>query len=482
LDGLDEVPESDRAECVDHINRFIREQGLVRVVICSRTHEYSIIGRELQVEGVLELLAPGHQQIADYMARAGPAYSDIAAAIDTDPTLWELMRSPLVLSVVALTYRDRDATALCLRGTPSQRLTRLFEAYVQRMLDHRPSRYSPAQTRRWLGWLARSMDDRSQSEFHLDRLKPDWLPTPIARRLAAYAPALVVGVSSGVGVGVLIGAAQGGTFGLFFLLVFGLQQERLQPLATRLRVPPSLLVGAIVAAALGLPEVFTVGAVDGLVEGLFFGLFGGLTFQLRRTEPVEELSWVWGRAFVGLAIGAGAGLVCGFAYTLTSPRVDANDGLALGLFFGAALGVGYGLTPGLSERQTRPNEGIHRSLRHAAAMGAVLGLMFALPFGLAFSAEEALLFQAFFGLSAGLVFGGSVCLEHGAIRVLLALHGLAPYNCVDFLQDATNRLFLRQVGGGYIFIHRLLLEHFARADRDDRRPYDSGLDPPCDHA
>jgi len=37
----------------------------------------------------------------------------------------------------------------------------------------------------------------------------------------------------------------------------------------------------------------------------------------------------------------------------------------------------------------------------------------------------------------------------------------APFNYIRFLDYATSRLFLRKVGGGYIFIHRMLLEYFA---------------------
>ncbi len=35
---------------------------------------------------------------------------------------------------------------------------------------------------------------------------------------------------------------------------------------------------------------------------------------------------------------------------------------------------------------------------------------------------------------------------------------------MPFLDDATDRLLLRRVGGGYLFIHRLLLEYFARLE------------------
>ena len=37
----------------------------------------------------------------------------------------------------------------------------------------------------------------------------------------------------------------------------------------------------------------------------------------------------------------------------------------------------------------------------------------------------------------------------------------APWNYPAFLDYAAERVFLRKVGGGYMFIHRMLLEHFA---------------------
>ncbi len=37
-----------------------------------------------------------------------------------------------------------------------------------------------------------------------------------------------------------------------------------------------------------------------------------------------------------------------------------------------------------------------------------------------------------------------------------------PWHYSQFLDYAAERLFLRKVGGGYIFMHRMLLEHFAQ--------------------
>jgi hypothetical protein len=39
-----------------------------------------------------------------------------------------------------------------------------------------------------------------------------------------------------------------------------------------------------------------------------------------------------------------------------------------------------------------------------------------------------------------------------------------PLNYARFLDYAAKRVLLRKVGGGYIFVHRLLLEHFAALD------------------
>jgi len=42
------------------------------------------------------------------------------------------------------------------------------------------------------------------------------------------------------------------------------------------------------------------------------------------------------------------------------------------------------------------------------------------------------------------------------------MKGRTPLNFVRFLDYAANDLnFLQKVGGGYIFIHRMLLEYFA---------------------
>jgi hypothetical protein len=67
----------------------------------------------------------------------------------------------------------------------------------------------------------------------------------------------------------------------------------------------------------------------------------------------------------------------------------------------------------------------------------------------------------FFGLVGGLRNGGLACLKHYVLRILLWRNDYAPLNYIRFLDYAAERVFLRKVGGGYIFTHRLLMEYFA---------------------
>ena len=60
--------------------------------------------------------------------------------------------------------------------------------------------------------------------------------------------------------------------------------------------------------------------------------------------------------------------------------------------------------------------------------------------------------------------GGWAYLRHYVLRLLLWRAGAIPWNYPRFLDYAAEHILLRKVGGGYIFVHRLLLEYFASLD------------------
>src|SRR5205814_3768602 len=65
------------------------------------------------------------------------------------------------------------------------------------------------------------------------------------------------------------------------------------------------------------------------------------------------------------------------------------------------------------------------------------------------------------GLLSGFLNGGVAWIKHNILRLLLWCRGCIPWSYPRFLDYAAEHILLRKVGGGYIFIHRLLLDYFA---------------------
>jgi signal peptidase I len=193
---------------------------------------------------------------------------------------------------------------------------------------------------------------------------------------------------------------------------------------------------------------------------------------------------------LGIGAGLGAGLSLGLAVWIANP-LDLGPGsaLSLGLILGAVCKLNTGLAAGLLggeiTSKTVPNEGIHRSAQMAMISGAASGLLSGIVVGLILglgtgmsvglshspnlglgaALASALIFGpiagSIVGFAAGLRYGGLACLQHLVLRLCLRYYDCLPRHYVDFLNYTAQRLFIRQVGGGYIFIHRLLQEHFA---------------------
>lgn len=64
------------------------------------------------------------------------------------------------------------------------------------------------------------------------------------------------------------------------------------------------------------------------------------------------------------------------------------------------------------------------------------------------------------GIFSGAIVGFA-CIQHLTLRFILYRANYIPWNYTHFLEYTTERIFLQKVGEGYIFVHRLLLEHFA---------------------
>jgi len=140
-------------------------------------------------------------------------------------------------------------------------------------------------------------------------------------------------------------------------------------------------------------------------------------------------------------------------------------------FLGVIAGAIYqGFSSRISETKSLPNQGIKLSMRNAIISGLTFGLVFGIMHVLIWVAFERpaktvlnaglFSFLNFFIITA-IWYGGLDFLLHYVLRLMLYLEGNTPRRYAHFLDYAASLIFLQKVGGGYIFIHRLLLEHFA---------------------
>jgi hypothetical protein len=447
LDGLDEVKREYREDCVRAINGF-RKEHLVPLVVCSRIADYQALTTRLGLQGAVLLQPLTPQQVDEYLRGAGMALSAVRETLQHDPTLQELAETPLMLSVITLAYRGRSVEDLQTLETTVARRKHVFESYVQRMFERRrvDHPYSPQQTIQWLAWLARKMSVHGQTVFLIEKLQPEWLPARSRRQMRIVAR-LAIGLGVGLGVGLALGLAVG--------LLYGL--------------------------------------VVGLIGGLLFGLVGeqvvGLGGGLDYVEPVELLEWSWGEVVrrlvgslvgglvLGLVLGVGVGLAGWLGGGLGRGLVfGLGVGLLSGLFNGLLLGLLGGLRSMEVEARISPNQGIWQSARNGLVVWLGSWPVFGVVVGLAGWLGGELVLGLGFGLSYGLVvaiilglrFGGGAVILHVVLRYFLLRDDYLPWDLVRFLDYATERIFLRKVGGGYIFIHRLLQDYFASLSQDQR--------------
>ena len=208
-------------------------------------------------------------------------------------------------------------------------------------------------------------------------------------------------------------------------------------------------------------------------------------------RPVETVQWKWSSPrgnwssmimngmLGGLLLGGLVGILLDLLH-LSLPNKYYNPFDLFPLFatlIAAVIGFLIGLFNILgalvqSDISVRlvPNEGIRRSSRNSflflGLYGGISGiLIYGLLGGLAFvSLLPPWMFAlttGLFGLYGGLKNGGIAIFQHLTLRFLLYCNGLAPWRYIRFLDQAVERVFLRKVGGGYIFVHRMLLEYFA---------------------
>ena len=494
LDGLDEVRTENRAVCVERINQLVKDYGL-QAVVCSRNQDYMTLNVRLGFYRAIYIQPLTAEQVNKYLKSAGDKLASLRATLQTHETLKGMAQSPLILNIMSLAYQDTSADDLSdpSLATDKERRQHLFDTYIARMFNRKTRVYDDKLSKKYLTWLARNMQQHNQEMFLIEDLQPSWLQARYWRWVYILTSRLITWLIGGLLAGLILGVTlspYSETSGLTRGLIFGpavgiavgfLDIFRIDTLNKwiGMRNFPAFwwvvtnivivyVIMGLVASIVGVFE-FEEQVIFGLIAGLIAGLRGRRERLETDIQTVEALRWSGEDAlYSGLTVGLIIGLIstivgfCGALGTSTGidPMSDLSNGLIGGLLIGLLAGLIGAIFTGLSSkiRETKsvPNEGIQLSIRNAILAGVVIGLVLGLL---------TLGWDTFIGLIFGLIgafwYGGLDVIQHYTLRLILLVQGHTPANYARFLDYAVDRIFLQKVGGGYRFVHRLLLEHFA---------------------
>lgn len=531
LDSLDEVVASHQKACVEAINTYIGKH-LSPLVVSSRTEDYLALGSRLHLQGAVQLQPLSREKIDGALLAGGERFAGLRQWLADDPTLAGLATTPLMVSVLALSYTGLPSMLFESHTREGEIRTWVLSNYIRRMFRRGASQPYPAPfVLGRLRWLAQLGMSRNRFVLQLEQLQPAGLLTPGQQRTHQWLTGALAGLVYGLivalainqtyaftdrldpsgwlreipgigGVGAFVGLIAGFTAALLFgpLLRGVAGQEgalRWQVLTRGALYGIGVGVGLGVVAALLVCATLTgwhsfwlaAGPLYGILNGLACGITAAILPRGGQVRVAERVRWSWAKARQGIsrqiAFGALAGaIVTGLLLlgTTLSPEASMTRAIALGqgLSVAALTPLLTMLLTGLSadavETRIWPNQGIHRSLRLGLALWAASGLgitavvamvSFAAnqtttsPYQLEAALVQGPIYGATLGFLAALYYGWHAALQHGVLRAMLALHHVLPLRLVPFLEACVDRAFLYRVGGGYIFIHRLLMEHIA---------------------
>lgn len=521
LDGLDEVTPVHRVACLNEINTYQGEHNFASLVVCSRSKEYFSQKTFLQLHSAVTVQPLTTQQIDDYLANAGEQLATLRTVLSHDTALLTLATNPFFLSILTLTYHGKMIEELPTTGTIEMRRRQIFAAYVKRMFEHRGavSDYTVQQTIDWLKWLASRMAQNHQTEFHIENMQPDWLWEKNLRRwyewtvgrpliyalrvlfsatysglvailVAILVDIIIIGINREL-LGILIGIFPGVLISLVSGIVRGWRKGFYIAVAG---IPTGAIFGALTSYLfLGLNKP-AMGLIVGLVTG---GIVEFIAFSIDRKGysgifPELVVGWSWRE--VKLSINRNnkilqVGLVLGGVGSfLVAATVSFENGIVKGLGVeGLMILAGlllFILGSGIQSKSISKhimvthNQWLRLSLLQGLYVCLAVGFCAFIGTWLVISIVNVAgnSFGWIYALIAGLAFGIATasssswvdCLRHLVLRKLLWRRGSIPRNYAHFLDYAVERIFLRKIGSGYIFVHRLLLEYFAISELETR--------------
>jgi eukaryotic-like serine/threonine-protein kinase len=402
-----------------------------------------------------------------------------------------------MLSIMVFAYRGKSAHELPEIDDIETERMHLLSVYIQRMFDRRKSSeqtYTVAETRHYLAWLAQKMQEHTLSVFQIEQMQPTWLSSERRQHyyrmlqlvylpfnllfygLSCFIAAYFIGVPPWL-LGPLVGLA-------VVISSWAFNNDKVK------NWRDAMVHSFIFALAWGLSFAVGYGVFNGVIIGILwftatqFSAVETARFYTQRGMSrnnivvVELLRFsrkniVLSSGIVGFIVGMLGVFIYGFVFGAAISPVQAAVGIIAGGIVNSLFAIYHsGLTGGEVEFHSQPNQGMRATFASAVSGALVVVLNQLLQGLLGYVVVSSLAYGLGLGFAvcftAGCfyfnTYGGFAIFQHIALRQVLHQDNFIPQNYARFLDYAASLILLRKVGGGYIFIHRYLLEYFAELD------------------
>ncbi len=205
LDGLDEVAEAKRDDCIHAINTFRKNPRYesVRMVICSRIQEYEELSTKVYLQAAIVLQPLTDQQIDARLQ--SDDLDELRALLRVDNVMREMARSAFLLFLMMRVYRNAHPGEIRCEGPPEERIRQLLSLYIESRFRERHSLYyRPRESLHYLTWLARKMAELSITIFDIGAINHLWLPED--KRDTYWTIAIGAGTVAGLASGAVLAA------------------------------------------------------------------------------------------------------------------------------------------------------------------------------------------------------------------------------------------------------------------------------------
>lgn len=459
LDGLDEVATQHRSECVQALNEFLQTHSQTEIIVCSRVEEYEALSEKLRVRSAVCVQPLTLEQIDLYIEKDGESLLQLREMVHRDTEIRELMSSPFILNVASFVYRSdslyRDSNTIDVQSFRQQLFDRYIDSVLEgsrevsytRRLPNQRQLYSMRRARYFMSYLARQMIRSSQTIFYIEDIQPSWLQSKL--------------------------------FKLQYFALF------------------SAMVASFIVLLLTILHI-CIGYMANLQSIILSALFFGLPISLfaigtafSDIETVETLNLSWNTVKKALHQTSSTFMfllvvspIFG-ARTIIENVLEADTAVdvfyisirmlfsLLGFCFSFSfviflIGVIVSIRGSAVANKTMPNQGIWKTILSTVIATFTAGCILTALTRVNQGADLIAILGPLFVLLIALVSGSVSSIKHLSLRIMLCLLGDAPWNYAQFLDYSTERLLLQKVGNGYIFVHRMLLEHIAQEKSANR--------------